>query len=218
MKYTHLTDDLYKYISKISVREHPVMTKLRLETQKMTLAEMQIPPEQAQFMQFLIKLIGAKRVLEVGTFTGYSALAMALALPEDGKLITCDISEEWTKSNQVYWSEAGQAEKINLRLGQAINTLDELLLHEGKGSFDFIFIDADKTNYVYYYQKAKELLSNNGVIAIDNVLWSGQIIDMSDTRGQTREIRKLNEIIQNDNSVDISLLTIADGLFLIRKK
>lgn len=218
MKYTHLTDTLYDYMLKVSLREHPILKKLRDATKKLPLSEMQIAPEQAQFMQFLIKTIHAKNILELGTFTGYSALAMALAMPDDGQLITCDISDNWTKDAHKFWEDAGQAKKIELRLGPALDTLQKLIAEGKKSSFDFIFIDADKTNYVAYYQNAIELISQQGIIAIDNVFWDGEVVNPEDTRAQTREIRKLNETIQNDDRVDVSLLTLADGLFLIRKK
>lgn len=218
MKHPNLTPDLYDYMLQISLREHPVLRALRDDTAKLALAAMQVAPEQAQFMQFLIRLIGAKNVLEVGTFTGYSALAMALALPDDGHLITCDISQDWTKKAHEFWGEAQQDKKIELRIGRALNTLDDLLATGYEGTFDFIFIDADKTNYVHYYERALRLVSANGIIAIDNVFWDGLVIDPTNTDAQTREIRKLNTLIQHDTRVDVSLLAIADGLFLIRKK
>lgn len=218
MKHLNLTKPLYDYILQKSLREHPVLESLRHDTARLALAVMQVAPEQAQFMQLLIRLIQAKNVLEVGTFTGYSALAMALALPDDGRLITCDISEEWTRNAPLFWKEAGQDKKIELRIGRAINTLDELLDTGYEGKFDFIFIDADKTNYVNYYEQALRLISPNGLIAIDNVFWSGLVIDETNTDAQTREIRRLNTHIQQDTRVDISLLAIADGLFLVKKK
>lgn len=216
MKHLNLTPDLYDYMLDTSLREHPVLQRLREETSKMSLAVMQIAPEQAQFMQLLIRLIRAKNVLELGTFTGYSALAMALALPDDGRLITCDINAEWTQNAPFFWQQAGQEKKIELRLGRAKNTLDQLLDDGMAHSFDFIFIDADKTNYVNYYEQALQLVSPQGLIAIDNVFWDGAVIDSNNTNAQTREIRKLNAIIKHDERVDASLLAIADGLFLVR--
>lgn len=217
MKHLNVTPALYDYMLEVSLREHPVLTELREQTSKMSLAVMQVAPEQAQFMQMLIRLIQAKNVLELGTFTGYSALAMALALPEDGHLITCDISTEWTANVHQFWRKAEQDHKIELRLGRAQNTLDKLL-HDGFAhSFDFIFIDADKTSYVNYYEQALQLVSTKGLIAIDNVFWGGAVTDMNDdVNAQTREIRRLNAIIKQDVRVDTSLLAIADGLFLIR--
>ncbi|KTD46094.1 SAM-dependent O-methyltransferase [Legionella quinlivanii] len=217
MKQLQLTPDLYDYMLSISLREHPALKALRKETSTMMLAAMQVAPEQAQFMQFLLKMLGARRVLEVGTFTGYSALAMALALPDDGQLITCDISKEWTSKAHPFWEASGQAHKIELRLGPAVDTLQELL-NEGQRQFDFIFIDADKTNYINYYELALKLIQPNGVIAIDNIFWDGKVIDQSETGGQTREIRRLNELLKNDERVETSLLAIADGLFLIKLK
>jgi predicted O-methyltransferase YrrM len=181
----------------------------------MELAAMQVAPEQAQFMQFLLRLMGAKKVLELGTFTGYSALAMALALPDDGELITCDLSEEWTSRAHPYWKKANQTHKIKLRLGPALDTLKTLINEGWSQQFDFIFIDADKTNYLNYYELALKLIQPKGVIAVDNIFWGGKVIDTEETGAQTREIRKLNEFIKKDNRVFISLLPIADGLFLI---
>lgn len=218
MKHLNLTPTLHDYLLEISLREHPVLAELRHHTASHALAAMQVAPEQAQFMQWLIRLIGGKRVLELGTFTGYSALAMALALPNDGQLITCDINREWTKDAPHFWEKAQQQKKIELRLGPALNTLDDLLATGYEGQFDFIFIDADKTNYVHYYERALRLISAHGIIAVDNVFWGGLVIDPANTDAQTREIRKLNVLIQHDSRVEVSLLAIADGLFLIQKK
>ncbi|WP_133137834.1 O-methyltransferase [Legionella rowbothamii] len=215
MKQLSLTLELYDYILDKSLREHPTLERLRKDTSLMELANMQVAPEQAQFMQFLLRTIGAKNVLELGTFTGYSALAMSLALPEDGRLITCDISAQWTKKAHLFWEEAQQAEKIELRLGPALNSLQALIDEGWEQKFDFIFIDADKTNYVQYYELALQLIQPKGIIAIDNVLWDGKVIDEHDTNGQTREIKKLNDLIKNDQRVFTSMLPIADGLFLV---
>ena len=214
MKQTPLTPSLYDYMLNVSLREHPVLTELRHATAYLRLSHMQVAPEQAQFMQFLIQLIGAKHVLELGTFTGYSALAMALAIPHDGKLITCDINPEWTQHAIPFWQQAGMSEKIELRIAPARASLE--VLSEAQQRFDFIFIDADKTNYVHYYECALKLIKPNGLIMIDNVFWDGQVVDAHDNRAQTREIRTLNALIHHDTRVTISLLPIADGVFLIR--
>lgn len=192
------------------------MQELRARTAEHPLALMQIDPIQAQFMQFLIRMIGAQRILELGTFTGYSALAMALALPENGRLITCDINNEWVKDTYQFWSKAGVADKIELRMKPALESLEDLIQEGMNASFDLIFIDADKTNYVQYYEYALRLVSPKGIILIDNVLWEGKVIDPLEVRGQTREIRRLNHILRNDERVEISLLPITDGLFLIK--
>lgn len=216
MKHLSLTPELYDYMLDVSLREHPVLKSLREETSTMELANMQVSPEQAQFMQLLVRLTQANKVLEIGTFTGYSALAMSLALPEDGEVITCDISTEWTKHAHPFWKQANQDHKIKLRLGPALDTLHSLLNEGMKNQFDFIFIDADKTNYINYYELSLQLIKPKGLIAVDNIFWDGQVINSADTSAQTREIRKLNEHIKNDSRVHVSLLAIADGLFLVQ--
>ncbi|GGI81556.1 class I SAM-dependent methyltransferase [Legionella impletisoli] len=218
MKHLNITEALHDYILDKSLREHPVQEALREETAKMPLAIMQISPIQAQFMQLLIRLLNAQRVLELGTFTGYSALSMALALPDNGKLITCDLNEEWTNIAKPYWEEAGQANKIELRLGPALSTMQQLLNEGLAKQFDLIFIDADKTNYMDYYELSLALIRPHGLILIDNVLWHGKVIDESETGGQTREIRRLNDFLKEDERVHISMLPIADGLFLVQPK
>ncbi|KTD19021.1 class I SAM-dependent methyltransferase [Legionella jordanis] len=218
MKHLNLTPALYDYMLDVSLREHPVLQALRQETAKLPLGMMQVSPEQAQFMQFMLRAIGARTVLEVGTFTGYSALAMALALPEDGKVITCDINVEWTSKAHPFWREAQQDKKIELRLAPALNSLQNLLAEGYAQTFDFIFIDADKTNYVNYYELALQLIQPQGIIAIDNIFWDGHVIDEQDHGAQTREIRRLNQLIKEDERVDVSLLAIADGLFLLRPR
>jgi len=216
MKQTPLTPALEQYIMDMSVHEHPVLKSLREYTATLPLARMQISPVQGQFMQFLLRLLNATTVLELGTFTGYSALACALALPEHGRVITCDINAEWTEHAPNFWQKAGQAHKIDLRLAPAIETLNQLIAEGYAHTFDFIFIDADKTHYVDYYELALQLVSPHGLIAIDNTLWDGKVIDPNSNNGQTREIRRLNERIKTDHRVYQSLLPIADGLFLIQ--
>lgn len=218
MKHLNLTPALYDYMLDISLREHPVLQALREDTAKMPLAHMQVAPEQAQFMQLLLRLIQAKNVLEIGTFTGYSALAMALALPEDGHLITCDLNKEWTCRAPDFWQQAKQDKKIELRLAPALKTLHQLLDDGQAQTFDFIFIDADKTNYLNYYDLALQLIKPQGLIAIDNVFWEGKVIDPAEEGAQTREIRKLNALLKNDTRVYTSLLPIADGLFLVQPR
>lgn len=217
MKHLSLSPALYDYMLDISLDEHPVMKALRIKNNSHPLAVMQVAPEQAQFMQFLLRLIRAKNVLELGTFTGYSALAMALALPKEGKLITCDINQEWTQDAPRYWQEAGVLNKIDLKLAPALQTLNGLLAQDPIPKFDFIFIDADKTNYLSYYEIALQLISEGGIIAIDNIFWEGLVIDPEEKGAQTREIRKLNALIKEDKRVDKILLPIADGLFLLQK-
>jgi predicted O-methyltransferase YrrM len=218
MKHLTLTPALYQYMLDVSLHEHPVLEALRQKNATHPLSMMQIAPEQAQFMQMLLRLLQAKNVLELGTFTGYSALAMSLALPDDGRVITCDINTEWTNVAHPYWSAANQAEKIELKIAPAIETMHQLINDGFQQHFDFIFIDADKTNYLKYYELALQLVTPNGLIAIDNIFWEGAVIDPEDTGAQTREIRKLNEKIKNDTRVWASLLPIADGLFLIQPK
>lgn len=218
LRQLNLTPALYEYMQDISLHEHPVLKALREQTLKMPLAHMQVAPEQAQFMQMLLRLIKAKNVLEIGTFTGYSALAMALVLPDDGKVITCDSNKEWTKDAHSFWREAQQEQKIDLRLAPALNTLNQLIQEGYHHTFDFIFIDADKTNYVNYYELALQLIKPTGLIAIDNVLWKGKVIDPDEMGGQTREIRKLNALLKEDNRVYTSLLPILDGMFLVQPK
>ena len=220
------SDDMYQYVLSSSLREHAVLKALREETNKDSRAIMQIPPEQGQFMAFLLKIINAKKCLEVGTYTGYSALSMALALPDDGKVITCDINNEWANIGLKYWELANVSHKINLQIAPALDTLNGLLTSGEEETFDFIFIDADKSNYIEYYEKSLLLLRKGGVIAIDNVLLFGSVIDRNlldeDMKGRISNedvliMRELNEKIKHDKRVDLSMLQIADGLTLVRK-
>jgi len=215
---SHLSEELYAYLLDISLRELPVMRRLREETASMEQANMQIGPEQGQFMALLVELIGARSVLEVGTFTGYSALAMAVALPENGALVTCDVSEEWTAIGRRYWEEAGVAHKIELRLAPALETLDALLAEGRAGTFDFAFIDADKEGYDAYYERALELVRLGGLIALDNTLWEGKVADPAATDVDTEAIRAINAKLALDERVTLSLIPVGDGLTLARKR
>jgi len=213
-----LTDALYKYLLDVSLREPDVMRRLRDETQKLPAARMQISPEQGQFMALLVELIGATRCLEIGTFTGYSALAVARALPADGVVVACDISQDYTARAKPYWQEAGVADKIDLRIGAAVETLDKLLAEGHAGSFDFAFIDADKANYMNYFQRVLDLLRPGGLACVDNVLWSGAVVDPARDDEDTRAIRAFNKALANDARVSLSLVPIGDGLTLARKR
>jgi caffeoyl-CoA O-methyltransferase len=212
------TDALYDYMHAVSLREPEILARLRAETAKHPRARMQISPEQGQFMRLLIELLGVRRVIEIGVFTGYSGLSMALALPPDGKLIGCDVSEEFTAVARRYWREAGVADRIELRLAPAVETLDRLLADGAAGSFDLAFIDADKENYDAYYEKCLTLLRPGGVILIDNVLWTGRVVDPLDNTADTRAIRALNKKLHADQRISLSLLPIGDGLTLARKR
>ena len=194
------------------------MRRLREETASMEEANMQIGPEQGQFMTLLVELMGARNALEVGTFTGYSALAVALALPDDGLLVACDVSEEWTAIGRRYWEEAGVAHKIDLRLAPALETLDGLLAEGRAGTFDFAFIDADKEGYDAYYERAVKLMRTGGLILLDNTLWEGKVADPVVTDGDTEAIRILNRKLVGDERVTVSLLPVGDGLTLARKR
>jgi predicted O-methyltransferase YrrM len=212
-----MTDDLYGYMLQTSLREPEVLKRLRDETASHPRAGMQISPEQGQFMQLLVKLLGARRYVEVGVFTGYSSLAVALALPADGKVLACDVSEEFTAVARRYWKEAGVAARIELKLAPAVETLDARLKAGEAGSYDFGFIDADKANYQHYYDRILKLLRPGGVVAVDNVLWSSRVLDKADTSEDTVAIRAFNKALHQDERVDLSMLPIGDGLTLARK-
>lgn len=214
----NLTPKVYEYLHKFSLREPEVLAKLRAQTKPMSMSQMQISPEQGQFMGLLIELMGAKKTLDIGTFTGYSALAVALALPADGKVIACDINGEWTKIAKKYWEMAGMQNKIDLRLAPALETLQSLIDNGEANTFDFSFIDADKANYDNYYELSLKLVRQGGLIAIDNVLWSGDVADPSVSDGNTTKIRALNAKIAADERVTLSMLPIGDGLTLARKR
>jgi predicted O-methyltransferase YrrM len=213
-----LTDELYDYLLRVSMREPEILRRLREETGGLEKAGMQVSPDQGQFMALLVELMGARRTLEVGTFTGYSALVVALALPPDGRIVACDVSEEWTSVARRYWDEAGVAHVIDLRLGPAQETLESLLAEGRQGDFDFAFVDADKVNYQTYFDLALELVRPGGLIAVDNTLWHGRVIDPAVTDGDTEAIRRFNEGLKQDERVTLSLVPIGDGLSLARKR
>ena len=195
------------------------MRELRDETASHPNADMQISPEQGQFMQMLVRLIGAKKVVEVGVFTGYSSLAVALALPETGRIVACDVSEEYTSIARRYWEKAEIADKVDLRLAPAVETLDHLLKHDqGAETFDMAFIDADKESYLLYYERILKLLRPGGLMLVDNVLWSGLPADPEHHDSNTDAIREFNAFLFQDERIDLSLLPLADGLTLARKR
>lgn len=213
-----LNSHLYDYLRSVSLREPASLTQLRHKTAQLPAGNMQIAPDQGQFMALLIKLMEAKKVLEIGTFTGYSALWMAQALPADGTLVACDVDKDTTAIGRRYWQAAGIADKIDLHIAPAIDTLNKLLTTGQAGTFDFAFIDADKTNYRHYYEKCLELLRPGGLIAIDNVLWSGAVADPEKTDPDTVALRDLNQALHQDQRIELSLLPIADGLTLALKR
>jgi len=213
-----LTDSLYDYLLSISLREPEPLRRLRAETEAYPNARMQIAPEQGQFMALLARLTGARRCLEVGVFTGYSSLAMALALPDDGRIVACDVSEEWTAVARRHWAAAGVAHKIVLRLAPALGTLEGMLAAGQAGSFDFAFLDADKENYLRYYELALELVRPGGLIVADNTLWSGRVADPANGEATTVALRRFNEHLHHDERVDLSLVPVGDGLTLARKR
>jgi caffeoyl-CoA O-methyltransferase len=212
-----LPEKVARYIDAHGVREPAILRELRAATAKVPYSGMQIGADQGQFMALLVKLMGAKRCLEIGTYTGYSALAVALALPKDGSIVCCDVSEEWTAVGKPYWKKAGVDRKIDLRIGPALRTLDELLKKE-KGKFDFVFIDADKPNYLNYYERCLELLRPGGLIAIDNVLWSGEVANARAKDKLTVALRELNDFVHKDHRVELAMLSIGDGVTLALKK
>jgi predicted O-methyltransferase YrrM len=213
-----IPDRILDYLRAVSVREHPVMRRLQEETAKLPNATMQISPEHAQFMALLVELIRAERTLEVGVFRGYSALAVALALPESGRVVACDINEEYTSAARRYWREAGVEQKIDLRLRPALETLRSMIRNGEQGRYDFAFIDADKPNYQNYFDCCLELMRTGGLIMVDNVLWSGRVADESDQTADTVALRAFNEKLRDDPRVSISMLTLDDGTTLAVKR
>ena len=213
-----LTDSLYDYLLAVSLREPEVLRQLRDETAGYPEARMQIAPEQGQFMALLARLTGARRCIEVGVFTGYSSLVLALALPDDGRIVACDVSDEWTSVARRHWAAAGVAHKIDLRLAPALETLQGLVAAGQAGGYDFVFLDADKENYVGYYERALSLLRPGGLLLADNTLWSGRVADPENAEADTVALRHFNEHLHRDERVDLSLVPIGDGLTLARKK
>jgi len=217
MKSLSITEDLYDYILSVSSRETAIQRSLREETARLPMGIMQISPDQGQFMALLVELMGVTKAIEVGVFTGYSALSIAQALPPDGTLIACDINTEWTAIAKTYWQDAGVADKIDLRIAPALDTLDTLISQGQHGRFDFVFIDADKANYPHYFERALVLCRPGGLIAVDNVLWFGSVIDRHKQDKDTLAIRAFNVKLHDDTRIHLSLVPIGDGLTLARK-
>ena len=213
-----LAPDLHAYLVEHGVREPDILRRLREETADLPQHDMQIAQEQGALMALLVGLIGARRCIELGTFTGYSSLAVALALPADGEIVCCDVSEEWTSVARRYWSEAGVADRVDLRLGPALETLDELIAGGASGTFDFAFIDASKREYPDYHERILRLLRQGGLAVYDNVFWDGDVIDESKTDPDTVGVRRLNDRLLADERVSISMIPVADGLTLVQKR
>jgi predicted O-methyltransferase YrrM len=213
-----MNDTLYRYLVDHSLRDHPVLRELREETAKLPHAVMQIGPDQGQFLAMLAKLTGARRCLEIGVFTGYSSLAVAMALPEDGTILALDVSEEWTAIARRYWKKAQVEKKIDLRIGPALSTLDTLISLREFGRYDFAFIDADKGSYLAYYERCLELVRSGGLIVVDNTLWSGRVADPANKDADTVALRAFNEALHHDERIDLALLPVGDGVTLARKR
>ncbi len=215
---TFLPADVYRYLLEVSSREPEILARLREATASRPEAEMQISPEHGQFMALLVRLIGARRCIEIGTYTGYSALAVALALPADGKLIASDISEEWTSIGRRFWREAGVEARIELRVQPGLKTLDELIAEGGRDAYDFAFVDADKPNYVNYYEKLLELIRPGGLIAVDNTLAVSGAPIIHQSGAHVRGLRAFNDHVHRDERVELSMLPIGEGLTLLRRR
>jgi predicted O-methyltransferase YrrM len=218
IKHTAMKDRLFDYMLRHGVREHPALAALRAETARLSMGGMQIGPAQGALLALLVQAIGARRTLEVGVFTGYSSLAVALALPADGRVVACDVSEDYTARARRAWAAAGVAHKIELRLAPALDTLDALLAAGEAGHFDFAFIDADKTNYDGYYERCLALVRAGGIVAVDNVFWGGRVADPAARDADTRAIKALNAKIAADPRVSVAMLPIADGVTLALKR
>ncbi len=217
-KTTSMTEQLYQYMLSVSLRETEILRRLREETASDPMAQMQVSPEQGQFMALLVQLMGAGKTIDVGVYTGYSSLCVAMALPPDGRVVACDVNREWTQTARRYWEEAGVADKVDLRFSPAVETLDDLISGGEGGTFDFIFIDADKENYSAYYERALTLLRPGGLIAIDNVFWEGKVADPGAQDEETLAIRELNQKLHSDARVTLSMVPISDGLTLALKR
>jgi predicted O-methyltransferase YrrM len=211
-------EDLNEYLVAHGVREPDILRRLREETAALPQHDMQIAPEQGAFMALLVEILDARRCIELGTFTGYSSLVVALAMPPDGRIVCCDVSEEWTSIARRYWAEAGVGDRVDLRLGPALETLDELLAGGAAGTFDFAFVDASKREYPDYHERIVRLLRQGGLVVYDNVFWAGDILDESKTDPDTLGVRRLNDRIAQDERVTISMIPVADGLTLARKR
>ncbi|MEX2525179.1 MAG: class I SAM-dependent methyltransferase [Gammaproteobacteria bacterium] len=213
-----LDDNVYDYLLSVSLRESDVLRRLREETATYPNPNMQISPDQGQFLAMLVRILQARNIIEAGVFIGYSSLWMADAMPEDGRLVACDVNEDYTNVARRYWREAGVEHKIELRLAPAIDTLDALLEEEGECRYDLVFLDAIKTEYRDYYERCIPLLRPGGLVAIDNVLWSGKVADERVDDDATRALRELNTFLHRDDRIDLSMLPLADGLTLCRKR
>jgi predicted O-methyltransferase YrrM len=218
MRRSLFPEDVERYVAVEITRESPLQQRLRAQTHALPMGMMQVSADQGALLALLARIVGARRAVEIGTFTGYSALAVAQALPADGKLVCCDISEEWTRIGKRYWEEAGVASRIDLRLGPALETLDALLRDHGAGSFDFAFIDADKSNYDRYYEACLQLVRAGGLILLDNMLWGGKVVQPEAHDADTDALRALNVKIRDDTRVDACLLTVGDGVMVARKR
>lgn len=215
--YLTVDDDLHQYVQSVSLREPDLLIKQREEVNRLSMSAMQTPPEETQFIAWLVQLTGAKRIIEVGVFAGYTTLWMAMALPEDGHILACDVDEDWTSIGRKYWQEAGVDHKIELRLAPALDTLKNLLEEKRYNFYDLIYIDADKENYIKYYEHALKLVRPGGLIAIDNVLWGGSVAKSTNQGDDARTLRALNARLYHDPRVTLSMLTIGDGLTLLIK-